>query len=201
VTTRNRPTAPFALACLATTLALTACSPGSPDAGQPDVTAPPTTATTSTPSSTAPPSSQPTAPPTRPSKASGLTLAAAEEFIGYYVSLQNYAYATGDPQYMLAESDRGCLGCKGIGDFVKYSNGKNGGLSGDYLDHLDSVKEIVRGDAGRVGGSAQLHTGAYRERPSPSASPVPRSAGKATLEFTLSPAAGNWVMYEMEINE
>jgi hypothetical protein len=102
---------------------------------------------------------------------------------------------------MLAESDRGCLGCKGIGDFVKISNGKNGGLSGDYLDRLDSVKEIVRGDAGRVGGSAKIQTGAYRERPSPSASLMSRPPASATLEFTLSPANGNWVMYEMEINQ
>jgi hypothetical protein len=200
VTYRNRPTAVLAT-CLTATLFLTACT-NSPEAGHPD-TAPPQSATTTagTPPSSPPASSQPIALPTRPGNATGLTLAAAEAFVGYYVSLQNYAYTTGDPQYLLAESDQGCLGCKGISDFVKLSNGRNGGLSGDYLDHLVSVKEVVRGSAGKVGGSAELRTGAYRERPSPSASPVSRSAGSATMDFTLSPAGSNWVMYEMEINE
>jgi hypothetical protein len=128
-------------------------------------------------------------------------MAAAEAFVGYYISLQNYAYTTGDPQYMLAASDKGCLGCKGIGDFVKMSNGSNGGLSGDYLDRLDEVKEIVKAGSGRLAGTAEVSTGDYKERPSPSATPVSRSAGSATLAFTLSPAGNNWVMYEMEINE
>jgi hypothetical protein len=188
-------------ACLAATLLLTACTNSSPEAGRPDTTSPSTSRTAVTPSGSASNSSQPTVPPARPANATGLTLAAAEAFIGYYVSLQNYAYTTGDPQYLLAESDQGCLGCKGISDFVKVSNGKNGGLSGDYLDHLVSVKEVVRGSSGKVAGSAEVHTGAYKERPSPSAVPVPRSAGSATMDFTLSLAGGNWVMYEMEINQ
>ena len=203
MTNRNRPL-PLLLACLLATALTTACAPTSPEAGRPN-TAPPTTAATAPPSATATGSPTgkptPTAPPVRPSNAAGLTLSAGEAFISYYVSLLNYAYVTGDSQYLLNASDKGCIGCKGISDFVKSSNGQNGGLTGDYLDHLVSVDDIARGSNGRLGGSAEIRTGAYVEISSPSAKPEPQTAGSAMMQFTLSSAGGNWVMYEMEINE
>lgn len=206
MTNRNRPAAALLLTCLTTAL-LTACTQASPEAGRPN-TAPPTSFGTS--SSALPTSSvtstttedpKPSAPPTRPATATGLTLSAAEAFIGYYVSLQNYAYKTGESQYFLAESDKGCIGCKAIGDFVKFSNGSNGGLSGDYLDKLISVSQIARGNGGKANGSAQLRTGTYMEVATPSAKPVTRPESSAVMSFTLSTQGNNWVMYELEINE
>jgi hypothetical protein len=78
-------------------------------------------------------------------------------------------------------------------------NVKNGTLEGDYRDRLIDVKEIFRGSSGRLGGSAILKSGTYTERDSPNASPVPHGSDTGTMEFTLSPSGGNWVMYEMEI--
>ncbi|MFG1814315.1 DUF6318 family protein [Kribbella sp. NPDC049174] len=209
MTNRNRPL-PLLLACLSALALLPACTPGSPEAGRPNTNPPSgSTATSNGPTGTTAPTatttptatSAPASPPTRPSNATGLTLAAAESFISYYISLQNYAYATGDSQYFLSESDKGCIGCKAISDFVKFSNGSNGGLSGDYLDHLVSVKEVVRGSSGKVGGSAEVRSGAYMERPSPSAKPVARPASTAVMEFTLATQGSNWIMYELEIIE
>lgn len=209
MTNRNRPL-PLLLACLCATALLPACTT-SPEAGRPNTNPPSTpTATSNGPTGSTPPTatatptttpSAPASPPTRPSNATGLTLSAAEAFIGYYVSLQNYAYTTGESQHFLSESDKGCIGCKAISDFVMFSNGSNGGLSGDYLDHLVSVKEVVRGTSGKVGGSAEIRSGAYTERPSPSAKPVARPASTAVMEFTLAAQGGNWIMYELEINE
>jgi hypothetical protein len=133
--------------------------------------------------------------------AAGSTLAAGEAFIGYYVDLLNYSYATGDAEKLLAESDKGCVGCKGIAGYVQKINAKNGGLQGDFKDQLVDVKEIYRGKSGRLGGSASLKSGSYQERATPGASPVPQPGGTGTMEFTLSASAGNWVMYEMQINE
>jgi hypothetical protein len=115
--------------------------------------------------------------------------------------LLNYSYLTGDPDPFLAASDVGCLGCKGIADYVRKINAKNGGLTGDFKDQLVVVKEIYRGQSGRLGGSATLKTGTYQERVTPGASPVPQPGSTGTMEFTLSAKAGNWVMYEMKINE
>ncbi|WBQ04604.1 DUF6318 family protein [Kribbella sp. CA-293567] len=206
MTTRNRQATISTLACLCAAL-LTACNNDSPDAGRPNTAPPPSPSSSATSTASAPSESRPTtsptptAPPERPDTATGLTLASAEAFIGYFVSLQNYAYATGDVQYLLAASDKGCLGCKGITDYLKVSNGSNGGLSGDYLDRLVEVKEIVKAGNGKVAGTAKVSTGAYTERLSPSATPVARPAASATLAFTLSPSGNNWLMYEMEINE
>ncbi|WP_130383372.1 DUF6318 family protein [Kribbella sp. VKM Ac-2569] len=146
-----------------------------------------------------PPPTLPTAPPGRPKAAAGATLAAGEAFIGYYVDLLNYSYGTGDSGPLLAASDKGCLGCKAIADYVLKINLKNGTLEGDYKDRLIDVKEIFRGSSGRLGGSATLKSGTFTERDSPSASPVPQGGDTGTMEFTLSPSGGNWVMYEMEI--
>jgi hypothetical protein len=43
----------------------------------------------------------PSAAPTRPATALGLDLPAGKEFIGYYVDLLNYTYATGDTTPLL----------------------------------------------------------------------------------------------------
>lgn len=200
VTHRNRPAALLALACLATPL-LTACSSPSPEAGHPD-TAPPTpTSTTSQPTSPASTTGPGTTPPARPAAAAGSTLAAGEAFIGYYVDLLNYAYTTGDPEPFLAESDKGCEGCQGLADYVRKINGKNGGLKGDYKNTLLDVKEISRGDAGRLGGSAAIKSGTYEERATPGASPIPQTGRTGSMEFALSSSAGNWLMYEMQLKE
>ena len=75
------------------------------------------------------------------------------------------------------------------------------GMHEDTTEFLLNVKEIFRGSSGRLGGSAILKSGTYTERDSPSASPVPQGGDTGTMEFTLSPSGGNWVMYEMEIKE
>ncbi|WP_165547350.1 DUF6318 family protein [Kribbella sindirgiensis] len=194
------------LSCLCATTLLTACTQGSPEAGHPN-TAPPSPsagASSSAPtngSSSPPTVSSPTAAPTRPTQAAGSTLAAGEAFIGYYVELLNYAYTTGDPAPLMAASDEGCEGCKGIANYVRKINAKNGGLKGDYADHLINVKEIYRGETGRLGGSAALKGGAYVERSSPGASPASQKSSTGVMEFSLSASGGNWVMFEMQINE
>ncbi|MEV5964631.1 DUF6318 family protein [Kribbella sp. NPDC051952] len=203
MTNRNRPAAAL-LTCLTITTALTACTSPSPEAGHPNTAPPPasSSAPTNAPATSTPTSNSiPSAPPTRPVEATGVTLAAAEKFVAYYVSLQNYAYATGDAQNFMAESDKGCIGCKAISDFVKFSNGSNGGLSGDYLDKLTSVSQIALGNGGKASGSAELQTGTYVEIPTPSAKPVTRPKASAVMNFTLSTQDNNWVMYELEINE
>ncbi|WP_420323355.1 DUF6318 family protein [Kribbella soli] len=208
MTHRNRPTITL-LACLSATALLASCGQGSPEAGHPN-TAPPTatstvptneTSATSGPSNTVgtPAANLPTAPPGRPQAAAGASLAAGEAFIGYYVDLLNYSYGTGDSGPLLTASDKGCIGCKAVADYVQKINVKNGTLEGDYRDRLIDVKEIFRGSSGRLGGSAILKSGTFTERDSPSASPVPQGGDTGTMEFTLSPSGGNWVMYEMEI--
>jgi hypothetical protein len=128
-------------------------------------------------------------------------LAAGEAFIAYYVDLLNYSYATGDPTPFLEASDKGCLGCQGVADYARKVNVKNGGIKGDYRDKLVAVKEIYRGESGRLGGSATIKSGTYEERLTPTASPVQQTSSAGTMEFTLSSNAGNWVMYEMQIEE
>ncbi|MFK4084282.1 DUF6318 family protein [Kribbella sp. NPDC020789] len=202
MTTRNKPA--LLTACATTlALALTACGPGSPQAGRPNTAPPSTTATQPSVSSPGGPSSStPTTVLTRPEAATGLTLASAEAFIGYYVSLLNHAYKTGEIQFFSNESDKGCVGCKSIADFVKVSNGANGGLTGDYLDQLVSVDNVARGaEPGRVGGSAKIRTGAYKERTSPTAKPVDRPVSNSEMTFSLIARDNNWVMFEMDISE
>lgn len=198
VTHRNRPTA-AALACLGAVL-LTGCSPSSPEAGRPDTT--PTTTTSTTAPTTAPSTSTPTTPPSstapeRPAAANGLTLAAAEEFVRYYSELMNYASDSGDGSAMLRASDSGCENCKVYADFVKKSNAANGLLTGDYHEHVKEVSELVRGQSGRIGGSAVVTVGQYVSRETPSASPFTSKARTYTREVALSPQNGSWVMYEM----
>ncbi|WP_157979852.1 DUF6318 family protein [Kribbella monticola] len=205
MTTRNRPAFPayLTLACLCVAL-LTGCTQKSPEAGRPDTTLSQPSEATSTPSGPSETPTSPTnsvAPPERPTTASGSSLAAGEAFIGYYVELLNYSYITGDPSAFLTESDKGCLGCKALADYARKTNAKNGGLKGDFKDQLVAVKEIYRGKSGRLGGSATIKTGTYQERPTPGASPIAQPGSTGTMEFTLSPSAGNWVMYEMQIDQ
>jgi hypothetical protein len=100
----------------------------------------------------------------------------------------------------MSQSDRGCLGCKALAEYVKKVNARNGGLTGDYVDKLQAVKEIYRAESGKLGGSATLKSGDFVERASPTASPVHQKSASGTLEFTLSPSGGNWVMFEMQID-
>ncbi|MFC9693285.1 DUF6318 family protein [Kribbella sp. NPDC056951] len=201
MTTRNKPAFGAAL-CLGALL-LTACGPGSPEAGRPNTAPPPSqpSGSTSGPGTSAPTTDTPTAPPTRPAPAVGSNLAAGEAFIGFYVDLLNYSYVTGDPAGFLAESDKGCVGCNALADYVKKVNARNGTLKGDFQDRLVDVKEIHKGEKDHLGGSATLKTGAYEEIQSPGGSPVPQAAGTGTMEFTLSRSGDNWVMYEMQIDE
>ncbi|HZX04888.1 DUF6318 family protein, partial [Kribbella sp.] len=187
MTHSNRPTQAL-LACLATTTLLTACTNSSPEAGQPNTAPPPTSAsgqtattspspTLSSTSASTPSTNLPTAPPIRPSAAAGATLAAGEAFIGHYVALLNYSYGTGDASPLMAASDKGCIGCKAVADYVKKINVRNGTLAGDYNDRLIDVKEIFRGSSGRLGGSAILKSGTYTERRTPGGTPVPQRGG------------------------
>jgi hypothetical protein len=84
---------------------------------------------------------------------------------------------------------------------VRKINAKNGGLKGDYGNTLLDVKEIYRGESGRLGGSAAIKSGSYEEIVTPGASPVPQEGRTGTMEFALSPSAGSWVMYEMQLEE
>ncbi|TWD81521.1 hypothetical protein FB561_2637 [Kribbella amoyensis] len=154
-----------------------------------------------TPSAAAGSSQAAVTPPSRPGAAVGLAMPAAEAFVGYYVQLLNHAYATGDVDPLLAASDEGCLGCAGTADYLKTTNGSNGGLSGDYVDHLVAVDGLFTGSSGRVGGTVRIRTGDYTERTAPTAAPVRRRSSTQTWRFTLSAANGNWVMYEVEVEE
>jgi len=205
VTNRNRPTR-LLLACLSATALLTACGHSSPDAGRPNTAPPPPSSTTATTQGTSggttPPTataSTPSSPPVRPSAADGLTLAAAEQFIHYYSSLMNYASDTGDTSSLLAASEAGCENCQAYADFVAKSNAANGLLTGDYHERVTDVSELVRGQAGRVGGSASVTVGSYVSRETTSAPPVTSKPTNYMREFALSPQGGNWVMYEMKL--
>ena len=197
MTYRNRP-AILALACLGVVL-MTGCTPN-PEASHPSstpqTTAAPAASTTATPSTT-----PPAGPPERPPAAEGLTLAAAEAFVHYYSDLMNYASDTGDGTALLSASDSGCENCKVYADFVKKSNAANGLLTGDYHEHITEVSELVRGQSGRLGGSAILKVGTYVSRETPAATPITSKSTKYTRELALSPQSGNWVMFEMKLVE
>ncbi|WP_238157123.1 DUF6318 family protein [Kribbella sp. VKM Ac-2571] len=207
MTHRNRPTLKL-LACLATTTLLTSCGQGSPEAGHPN-TAPPQTSsagtapsqTTSVTQASTPASTVPPSPPIRPTTANGLSLAAAEEFIRHYIDLMNYASQTGNAAPLLAASDAGCVGCKQYAGFATKVNAANGGLSGDYLERVAEVSELIRGNGGRLRGSAAVTVGVYTTKDSPSAVPATSKAAKYTEQVALSPSKGNWVMFEIELQD
>lgn len=119
----------------------------------------------------------------------------------YYSALLNYASDTGDTSDLLAVSDAGCHRCKAYADFVEKSNAKNGGLRGDYHEQLKEVSELVRGQNGRLGGSATILIGAYVSKDTPTSEPISTKAATYKRELALSPQAGNWVMYEMKLVE
>jgi hypothetical protein len=156
----------------------------------------PAASTTATPATT-----PPAGPPERPPAAEGLTLAAAEAFIRHYIDLMNYASQTGDTSALTAASEGGCRRCQQYADFVKKVNEANGGLSGDYRERVKEVSELVRGGSGRLGGSAIVTIGAYTTKASPSAKPVTSKAKTYTEQVALSPAGGNWIMYEMKLEQ
>ncbi|MDX2974604.1 DUF6318 family protein, partial [Kribbella solani] len=141
----------------------------------------------------------PGTPPDRPAAASGLTLAAADQFVRYYSELLNYASATGDTAPMLGSSEAGCENCKSYAKFVGQANAANGLLKGDYLEKITDIPELYRGENGRLGGSATVAIGAYTSKQSASASPINLKAAKYTREFALSARSGNWIMYEMKL--
>jgi hypothetical protein len=194
VTYRNKR-AILALACLGAVL-ITGCT-SNPEASHPSPQ--PTTPAASTTATRA--TTPPAGPPERPAAAEGLTLAAAEAFVHYYSDLMNYASDTGDGTALLSASDSGCENCKVYADFVKKSNAANGLLTGDYHEHITEVSELVRGQSGRLGGSAILKVGTYVSRETPTASPITSKSRKYTRELALSPQSGNWVMFEMKLVE
>jgi hypothetical protein len=199
VTTCNRRAAALALACLCIAW-LSGCNHASPEAGRPD-TAPPVGTTpsgqTETPAKSAP---QLTA-PERPAAADGLTLAAGEAFINYYTDLMNYASATGDAAPVVAESDAGCLHCKGFVSSVKKSNGTNGLLVGGYRESIKEISTIAIGEGGHLGADMVIKVGQFTRRDSRSASPVNSKAKTYFREVALSPRSGNWVMFELRDQE
>jgi hypothetical protein len=113
----------------------------------------------------------------------------------------NYASKTGDGAPLLAASEAGCEGCKQYADFTEKVNAANGGLSGDYFERVTEVSELVRGASGRIGGSAKVTVGTYTTKESPSAKPVTSKAGNYTEQFALAPNGGNWVMFEIKLEE
>lgn len=194
MTYRNKR-AILALACLGAVL-MSGCT-SNPEASHPSPQ--PTTPAASTTATRA--TTPPAGPPERPAAAEGLTLAAAEAFVHYYSDLMNYASDTGDGTALLSASDSGCENCKVYADFVKKSNAANGLLTGDYHEHITEVSELVRGQSGRLGGSAILKVGTYVSRETPTASPITSKSRKYTRELALSPQSGNWVMFEMKLVE
>jgi hypothetical protein len=113
----------------------------------------------------------------------------------------NYASQTGNGAPLLAVSDGGCVGCKQYADFAAKANASNGGLSGDYLEHVTEVSELIRGTGGRLRGSAAVTVGVYTTQVSRSAKPATSKAAKYTEQVALSPSKGNWVMFEIELQD
>lgn len=114
----------------------------------------------------------------------------------------NYASQTGDRTPLLAESDAGCVGCKQYADFVAKANAVNGGLSGDYFERVAQVTGLTRGSNGdRLFGSAAVTIGSYTTRNPPTAKPVTSKPRSYTEKVALSPRNGNWVMYEIKLEE
>jgi hypothetical protein len=203
VTTRNRQATALTLTCLCAAALLTGCNNKSPEAGRPNTAPPATTGSTSTTAGSSTPLSPSSAatPPARPRTAEGLTLAAAESFVYYYSDLLNYASDTGDTSDLLANSDSGCERCKLYADFVKKSNARNGLLTGDYHEHTKEVSELVRGSSGRLGGSSDVIVGAYVSKETTSATPITSKPTTYKRELALSSEGGNWVMFEMKLDE
>ncbi|WP_238177226.1 DUF6318 family protein [Kribbella sp. VKM Ac-2566] len=202
MTHRNRPTLAL-LACLAATALLASCTQASPEAGHPN-TAPPAPSSGSSPSGSSPAatSSTPAVPPSRPTAAVGLSLAAGEAFVRHYVDLMNYASQTGDGAPLLAESEAGCEGCKQYADFAAKINAANGGLSGDYFERVAEVTGLTRGkNSDRLFGTAAVTIGSYTTKDSPTAKPVTSKPRSYTEKVALSPSSGNWVMYEIKLEE
>ncbi|MFI5735255.1 DUF6318 family protein [Kribbella sp. NPDC051587] len=200
MTIRNKP-AFLAAACLSALL-LSACGPGSPEAGRPNTSPPPpATAPTTGSGSSSTPTTTPSGAPQRPAAANGLTLGAADAFYRYYIELENYAAATGDTSALLDESDAGCEGCKEYADFVAKVNAANGGISGDFRFKIKDVSQLARGSTGRVGGKAQLSVGRFTTKDTPTSKPIISEPTNYVDTIALSASGTNWVMYEMDSAE
>jgi hypothetical protein len=200
VTIRNKP-AFLAAACLSALL-LSACGPGSPEAGRPDTSPPPSaTAPTTGSTNSSTPTAAPSGPPQRPAAANGLTLPAAEAFYRYYINLRNYAARTGDTAPLAAESEVGCEGCKEYIDYVKRVNAANGGMSGEFDEKVKDVYQLARGSTGRIGGKALLAVGQYTVKESPSEKPAIVHPAEYIDSIALSASGENWVMYETDLAE
>ncbi|MFG1910862.1 DUF6318 family protein [Kribbella sp. NPDC048928] len=182
------------LLTVASAASLAACATGSPEAGRPDVT--PAAAEASPTGSAA--KATPT-PPTRPEGAYGLTLAAAEQFVRHYISLMNYAAATGDTSGMRTVSATDCDGCSKYYASVEKINEAGGGLSGDYLERVVEVTELTRTAKDKVAATTDVTVGKYTARRSRTSTPVVVQATPYTEEMVLAATGGNWQMFEMEL--
>ena len=111
----------------------------------------------------------------------------------------NYASQTGDGAPLLAASEAGCEGCKQYADFAAKVNAANGSLSGDYVERVTEVSELIRRDSGRLAGSANVTVGSYTTKDSQSAKPVTSTPGSYAEQIALSPSGGNWIMYEIKL--
>ncbi|MFI5735251.1 DUF6318 family protein [Kribbella sp. NPDC051587] len=198
MTIRNK-SAFLAAACFSALL-LSACGPGSPEAGRPN-TAPPSGTAPTAPGSSSTPTVTPTGPPQRPAAANGLTLPAADAFYRYYIDLRNYAARTGDTAPLVAESEAGCEGCKEYIDYVKKVNAANGGMTGEFDEKVKDVYQLARGSTGRVGGKALLAVGKYTVKESPSEKPAIVQPAEYIDSIALSASGENWVMYETDLAE
>lgn len=192
MTTGNRPSVQLLIAAAAATC-LSACAPGSPEAGRPDIPAAAETRPATANSSVA------MTVPVRPDGAYGLTLAAAELFVRHYISLMNYAATTGDASAMRSVSAKDCDGCAKYYTSVEKLNEADGGLGGDYLERVVEVTELTRTGKDKVAASTDVTVGKYLARRSPSATPVVVPATPYTEEMVLAAVSGNWQMFEMEL--
>ncbi|WP_432887300.1 DUF6318 family protein [Kribbella sp. CA-245084] len=178
------------------------CAAGGRDASGPEVGRG-SSVTISSASPEASPSRSPQvgAAPIRPVAAYGLGPAAAEQFVRHYVELMNYASQTGDGGPLLAASDADCLGCKQYADIAVRINASNGGLKGDYRERVSDVSDLIHRSNGRLRGSAAVTVGRYTTKDSPTAAPVISKAARYTEQVVLSPSKGNWVMFEIELED
>jgi hypothetical protein len=64
------------------------------------------------------------------------------------------------------------------------------------------VTGLTRGsNSNRLFGSAAVTIGSYTTKNPPTATPVTRKARSYREKVALSPSSGNWVMYEIELEE
>ncbi len=114
----------------------------------------------------------------------------------------NYASQTGDGAPLLAESEGGCEGCKQYAEIAAKVNAANGTLSGNYFERVAQVTGLTRGsNSDRLFGSTAVTIGSYTTKNSRTAKPVASKSRSYTEKVALSPSNGNWVMYEIKLEE